>query len=265
MSEQPNAGAGGQGDNVQPQQPAQETQQQNQAPYAEYLNKVPESARGLVEPVFKEWDANYTRMTQQYTDRLNQYKPYDQIIQAVGSPETMQAAIQMAYELQQNPEDMFNRLAEHLGYELDDEEANANNDGQSAVLDPRIEAMESGLNDLTQLIQQQHEEQELDKESAAIFQQLDEVEQQRGLPLDREIVLTRAIETDDLDGAIDWYYQKFGPVLQAQNNQQQPPTPLGSGGGLPSQSKDLASMNEKERRQFVMETLNAANQARQQG
>lgn len=263
MTEQPNAGAGGQGDNVQPQQQQEVQQPQNQAPYAEYLNKVPESARGLVEPVFKEWDANYTRMTQQYTDRLNQYKPYDQIIQAVGSPETMQAAIQMAYELQQNPEDMFNRLAEHLGYELDDEEANANNDGQSAVLDPRIEAMESGLNDLTQLIQQQHEEQELDKESQQIFAQLDDVEQQRGLPLDRELVLTRAIETDDLDGAIEWYYQKFGPVLQQQNNQQGPPTPLGGGGGLPSQTKSLQDMTPQERKQFVISTLNAAKQQAQ--
>ena len=52
----------------------------NDAPYAEYLNRIPEEFRGDVEPVFKEWDANVTRRFQESAEQRKQWEPYQQVV-----------------------------------------------------------------------------------------------------------------------------------------------------------------------------------------
>jgi len=53
------------------------------------------------------------------------------------------------------------------------------------------------------------------------------------------------------------------PANHPAAQQQGPPQPLASGGGLPSEQKDLGSLSPKERIALVAQTLNAANQAGQ--
>lgn len=45
------------------------------APYAEYLDRIPEQLRGDVEPVFKDWDANVTRRFQESAELRKQFEP----------------------------------------------------------------------------------------------------------------------------------------------------------------------------------------------
>lgn len=49
------------------------------APYAEYLNRIPEEHRPLVEPVFREWDGNVTRRFQEYSEYRRRFEPYEQM------------------------------------------------------------------------------------------------------------------------------------------------------------------------------------------
>jgi len=49
------------------------------APYAEYLNRIPEEHRGVVEPVFKEWDGNVTRRFQEHSDYRKRFEPFEQM------------------------------------------------------------------------------------------------------------------------------------------------------------------------------------------
>ena len=257
MSEGP-AETGGQGGNVQPQE-TQQVDNSQRAPYADYLDKIPESLRPSVEPVFKEWDANYTRTTQDYSQKLDRYTPYEQIISQVPDPQALEYAVQVAATMQNDPEQLFNMLAQHLGYELDDEnDMTGDEEGQQ---DARYQALESGLSDLTELIQNQQEEQQEQQQASEILDYLNGVEQQRG-EMDYELVLGWAADTGNLDQAVEKYYQKFGPVLQRQ--QQKPPAPLSGNGGLPSEQKELSALTPKERNALIVQTLNAANQAAQQ-
>lgn len=60
-------------------QPEVETTSEGQgaAPYAEYLDKLPEDIRGDVEPVFKEWDSNVTKKFQEAADYRKQWEPFE--------------------------------------------------------------------------------------------------------------------------------------------------------------------------------------------
>lgn len=260
---------GGQG----PQDTTTQNQQpENRAPYADYLDKLPEAYRPAVEPVFKEWESNWTRQSQQYTDRLNNYKQYDPILQQVPDAEVLQAAVQMAQYLNADPEGFFKSLAGNLGWELDDDEdpmSGVDPNDQESYSNAKLEALESGLSEMSELIKSQQENQEAERFYADTMQQLQQVEQDNG-PLDYELVLTKAGETGDLEGAVKWYYEKFAPILQQQqqNSQQQqngitPPAPLGGGGGTPSNRQELSQMTKQQRMEAVIATLNAANQAQQ--
>lgn len=48
---------------------------QSDAPYREYLDRIPEEVRGDVEPVFKDWDANVTRRFQDASEFRKQWEP----------------------------------------------------------------------------------------------------------------------------------------------------------------------------------------------
>lgn len=52
---------------------------ENAAPYAEYLERLPEEVRGQVEPVFKEWDGNVTKRFQESAAARDQWKPYEDL------------------------------------------------------------------------------------------------------------------------------------------------------------------------------------------
>jgi hypothetical protein len=52
---------------------------ENAAPYAEYLERLPEEVRGQVEPVFKEWDGNVTKRFQENAAATARWKPYEDL------------------------------------------------------------------------------------------------------------------------------------------------------------------------------------------
>lgn len=71
------------------------------APYAEYLNRVPEEVRGDIEPVFKDWDANVTRRFQEASEYRKQWEPYEQAGVTQYRPEDIQAAFQLLQDPEQ--------------------------------------------------------------------------------------------------------------------------------------------------------------------
>src|SRR6266702_3198402 len=87
-----NNGTGSQGQETQQQQQAQQNQQP--APYAPYLEQIPESVRGVVEPVFKNWDAGVTQRFQQLHSQYDWAEPWQEIAQQY-DPETVSQAVQV--------------------------------------------------------------------------------------------------------------------------------------------------------------------------
>jgi hypothetical protein len=286
----------------QPQQFNQPPAQQ--APYADYLSRVPESLRGSIEPIFRDWDAQTTQRFQQYADQLRQLQPYQQFASAGYDPQSLQMAAQLAELVQSDPEQVFKLLAQQLDYDLDDEDLSGYSDPDSSGQDDWRNSIETALNDLTEMIQSNQDQAQEDREAENILNMLQETEQQHGT-LDYEWVLTKAAATNDLDGAVREYYERYyrpefdqNPQQQQQqqlnglnglngNGQQQqqgmvevggimvpanhpaaqsagPPNPLGAGGGLPSEQQDLGKLDRKSRVELVTQLLNTANQAASQ-
>jgi len=90
-------------DPVQPD-PGQGEPGTSDAPYAEYLNRIPEDARGQVEPIFKEWDANTTRRFQEHSEYRKTWEPYEQAGVQQHNPESVQWALQFLQAAETNPQ-----------------------------------------------------------------------------------------------------------------------------------------------------------------
>jgi hypothetical protein len=52
---------------------------QGQAPYSEYLDRLPEDIRGDVEPIFKDWDSNVTKKFQEAAEFRKQWEPFSDL------------------------------------------------------------------------------------------------------------------------------------------------------------------------------------------
>jgi hypothetical protein len=66
------------------------------APYAEYLNRIPEEHRGIVEPLFREWDGNVTKRFQEHSEYRRQWEPYEQMGVNQYDPEGLAGLIEFA-------------------------------------------------------------------------------------------------------------------------------------------------------------------------
>lgn len=72
------------------------------APYAEYLNRIPEEVRSEVEPVFRDWDSNTTRRFQEAAEYKRGWEPFEELGVNQRDPQEVQWAMQFVDALQ-NP------------------------------------------------------------------------------------------------------------------------------------------------------------------
>jgi len=80
-------------DDVQPQGQG-EADTTTDAPYQEYLNRIPEEAREQAESAFREWDANQTRRFQDAAEFRQRWEPYQDTGIASLPPEEVQQLVQ---------------------------------------------------------------------------------------------------------------------------------------------------------------------------
>lgn len=84
---------------VQPDEVEGQGGEGHEAPYADYLNRIPEDVRDEVEPIFKEWDANTTRRFQEHSEYRKQWEPLEQTGISQLSPEEAQWLVQFRQAL----------------------------------------------------------------------------------------------------------------------------------------------------------------------
>lgn len=255
---QQNNDAGTGSDSGQQQQYVQTTE--SQPPYYDELQQVPEALRPTVEPIFKSWDQ---KVNQRFEQQSQQYQPWNDIINQY-QPQDVDMAIQFAVALRDNPQEVLTNLAQSLGYDIDDEDLEG--------LDPddpsseKMQALEKGFSDFVEMYQKDQQERQDAATEQEIMQYLNAVSQHNAEqfgPLDVEgmkEILEKASVTDDLEGAVNWYYSKLARPIN-NSTPKQTPQVLGAGGSLPSQNQqDLSKLGAKETKNLVAELLNAANQ-----
>jgi hypothetical protein len=86
-------------------------------PYQSYLDRIPEEVRDDVESVFKDWDADYTRKSQEHAEYRKSWEPYEQAGINQLSPEQAQYGAQLVQALDdpQAMQQWWNAYAEQAG------------------------------------------------------------------------------------------------------------------------------------------------------
>lgn len=246
--------------------------QENQAPYAEYLEKLPETVRPLVEPVFKEWDGG---VTQRFQELHSQYEPWKQVTDEY-QPDDVMGALQVASVLEEDPErflaafvEAYPELAQKvlqgqggsqppsstppaseqgLG-DLDPEDPVAK---QLKMLQDKVDELTGGFTQRQQLEEQQASQQYLDSV-------LSELHKEHGEFDDTFILSQIAFANRTPEQAIQAWNDTKTRFMTPQTTPQPPAPPvISANGGIPSTVPDLESMDSKDTKNLVAQLLEQA-------
>lgn len=169
---QPDEGQGGQG---------------SEAPYAEFLNRVPEEVRPQVEPIFKEWDGQVTRRFQDASDYKKTWEPYEQLGISQVPPEEMQWHLSFRDALMNNPQavvDWAKEFAQENNISLEQavQEAQQQDPGldefgsfDQQALQTHLAPLQQQMEQITAYIEQQRQQAALSNAQQQIEKQLDEL------------------------------------------------------------------------------------------
>ena len=294
MSEQPVAGqqqqTGGQQQNPQGQQTEgtgqQQQQQQQRAPYADYLEKIPEGLRGVVDPIFKEWDGNVTRKFQEYTNQIEGYKPYQPLFDQY-EPDALQQAVSLAEQLstQESAEQFFHQLAQVLGYDVEDQnnqqqqqqqQPNGFDPEPDIFADPRFQKLEQGIGSIAQQLQQQQQQVQMQQLQAQVEQEWEQqLEENKALVSGPDgnlnddavnmVLELAAANGGDIAKAFKTYGNAVGKQASVVNTpgQQAPIVGGGAQNTMPSNVVQPKNFTPQQRKEAALAVLRANNQQRQ--
>lgn len=190
-------------DDVQPEVEGQGGEStEGGSPYSEYLERIPEDARGAAEEAFKAWDAKTTQRFQEASEHRKSWEPYEQVGVNQYDPAAVQWALQFFEAQQSNPQAVqqwFQAYAQEHGLaaaqeaaaqlEQQDEYGYADPQQQlEQLLAQRLSPYEQQLQQLQQHIAQQDYQQAQVQAEAFVEGQLKELEEKHGDEFDRKLV-----------------------------------------------------------------------------
>lgn len=244
-------------DQVQPDQGQGEGQQQTDPPYAEYLNRIPEEARGVAEEAFKGWDADVTRRFQEASEYRKQWEPYEGVKQY--DPEAVQNALAFYQAAANNPQaikDWYEQqYAPAHNLQTQPEPAQPSQPAQQdqfgqeqygmfdqgqqlqQLLEQQLSPLQQQLEQLSSWRQQQEEATQLARGQQVIDQQIAELKDKHGAEFNQEWVEVRAnhyVDTDP-ENAIPRAWADYQALVnqiqkQAFQSKADAPAPAESGG-----------------------------------
>lgn len=236
------------------------------APYAEYLNRIPEEHRGLVEPVFKEWDGNVTKRFQQASEASKKWEPYEQAGINQYDPETLSGLVQFAQMDREQFTDWLREQATEAGLITPDPGLDP------STVDPGVEqVLQQHLSPITQQLQQFQQWQEQQQVAQAqqqahqqIQHQLDQLKAEHGeFDVDTVEKLTANYINKDPRNAVQMAFQDYQKLVSSieqgfvSKKSQQPNAPNMTG-GIPSGVEPPKTFQGAEK--AMIEALSAQNQ-----
>jgi hypothetical protein len=251
---------------------------ENRPPYADYLDKIPEGLRGVVEPTFKEWDANVTRRFQDLNGQNTEYEPYQAYFDEY-EPEAIGQAIQLAQMLNspegaqqvyQQLHQMFGEGAPNGGQQQNDDEGQ-----QGLTAAPEFKQLQDSVGQISEMFnnymqtqqQQQVEQQAAQEWQTALDKNKSLVSNSDGtLNQDAaDMVLSLAISktNGDIDKAFEVYASAVGKQagLQNQPGRNAPIVGGGAQNAMPSNVVNPANWSDKQRKEAALAVVQAHNRA----
>ena len=254
-------------------------------PYADYLTRIPEEARGAAEEAFKDWDARTTQRFQEAADLRKTWEPYQEAGVNRYDPQAVQWALNFMEASQANPgavKEWYEQYATENGLqsaepppdptaEYQPYDEYGNQQGFEQALQSALGPIQSQLEGLTQF-QQQAEQQAAEAEAMQYVDgQLSELRDRHPDafkdtgPYGAEQMVTRLlphyIDTDPLNAVPRAFDDYRAIVGQIEKNALQPkvdaaPPALGGGAinGAVEESKTLGDASERAKA-FLQQTF----------
>lgn len=240
-------------------------QESQDAPYSEYLNRIPEELRGDVEPIFREWDANVTRMRQDDVAQRQSWQPYEQIGVNKFSPEDVQWALQFrqAVEDPQAIKEWYESYARDQGliqqqpqeqesFSYDEYDPNAQ---MQKLLQEQLGPISQQLEQLSSWRQQQESARAEAEAEQYIDQQIADLRSKHGDEVKRELLdgfVAKYIESDPQNAVPRAWadYEALRNQIQKETLQSKvdAPAPAESGGvpnSVPDTDNSLKTANQR--------------------
>jgi len=272
-------------DNTPPAAPSQ--QGSGHPAWNQYLKDIPEGFHGVVKPAFEQWDKDVQARLAEVQSR---YAPYKDILGSGVQPQQLSEAVRLYQMMANDPQSIYNAMAEHYGYgqdagqgqaeETDDEfdlgdgEDDISNHPQFRQLQQQQQALQQQQEQFVAAMQQAQEARQQQEEAAVGEQWLDskvaettELLKQKGIEPDYDYIITRALalgqsgQATDNDQAWEQAVQSWISKVDSWGNRKTAnstaPLVMPTNGGTPSnQLPDMS--NGKSRRQIGAAMLDAA-------
>lgn len=233
--------------------------------WSEILATIPDSLHNVVRPALEKWDRNYESGIQKVH---SEYEPWKPLREAGYEPQTVQYALGLLNELENNPRAIYDALAEHNGWAAEQGQtdlAETEEDEYTADTpdDPRIARAEELSEAVASYIMEQHQQQEAAQEDAALDAEIAELKEKHGIAEDdsaaERFVMGIMLAGASAEEAFDEYVKMQNAVATRPRANDGAPAILGSGGGVPSSQIPVSELsNPKNRRALVAQMLQQA-------
>lgn len=252
--------------------------------WSDLLKEIPEGFKNVITPHLKKWDQGVNdrfqqkaQELQQLQQQIEQYKPYQQFVERRMPPQQIAAAMVILDELNRDPRALYQRIAEHYGFnesQQDPDDGTYDPDAEGQQIDPAVaqqmQALQQQQQQMHQFISQQQQAQIEQQARQEVDQEFDAVIEKYNLtdPHDRREVAQRAVliaQTDpNAQNVFETAYRQYDQFkrdLYARMNNRPAPNVVSPGGSVPPEpSKGFADKSEQEQRDELEAALEAAFQ-----
>lgn len=226
------------------------------------LGVLPTQLHPIVKPHLQKWDQGVQQRFQQVH---SQFEPWQQLADQGLSPDDVMQALGILQTINDDPQRVYEALAEHLG--VNGEQGGAGEEEEEPAYgesyqDPRFDELQSGFQNMAQIMLAQHQEQVDAEEDQALDSHLNELKEKFG-EYDERYVLAMMDTGMSGEDAVQSYQQLLSQSA-GQINRPPAPTILSPGGGSPSQAVNPSELTDKGRRDLVAQMLQAASQQKKE-
>lgn len=243
------------------------TPTEQQPLYADALNELPESVRPLVEPIFKDWD---TKVSERFQKVHSEYEPWKPITSQY-DPEAVSNAVALARYLEENPRELYDRIAEAYGYNTSEQGQPGQQPAQQQVQpgdeeeppDPtaaKLSELEQALVAIATHLQTQQQSTEMDNNVKVLNQTLEGLKTTHG-DYNEQYVLTMIANGADPETAVlSWKAELQKAIQNGTQPNTDAPTVISGTGAVPSTQADLGKLGDNDTQDLVVKLLQQANQ-----
>ncbi|MFG2268105.1 hypothetical protein [Streptomyces sp. NPDC048720] len=235
------------------------------------LGVLPEQYHEVVTPHFQKWDQAAQQRIEQANQMVSQFEPYKPFVENNISPQDLEQGIQLMYQLNADPQAVYNALGEAYGFAVSGQQQQqipgqeAGDETDDGYQDPRYDEIaalqqrqQEGLDLIAQTLLQQ-EQAKLDAAAEAEIDSELNALKQKHPGISEEFALSLMVNGFDANQVGERWAAMTQGILQ-QNPRPFAPNVMGTNGGgtgLPSQAIDPRKLDGKSTRDLVAQMVRA--------